>query len=251
VVLATSLAWSALATAQPTQFARWSNESALTIPEGRVELALLGDSSWGVTERLELRTHPLASLLAPRVEGKLRWYDYGPWHVASEHSVWYPSLFLDLVARKGVGGLLPHDSEIPQALVLESELIGTLDVNARHWISVRVGGGVGPRSGDPVLLDFPFLYQRFSVLNTSGQLNAAVGLTGVLMARLDYELLSSYRWLNLSQVEGAYAWESAADLGYSLSSRWRISAGLRTALARFPIGQRFHWLPIVDLRFVP
>src|SRR5690606_1394500 len=66
------------AAAEPLSFARWSNESALTTAEDRVELGMTSDSSWAVSKRVELRTHPLVSLIAPRLSGKVRWLDHGP-----------------------------------------------------------------------------------------------------------------------------------------------------------------------------
>ncbi len=239
------------ANATPQSFARWSNESALTTFEDRMEFGVTSDSSWAVSKRVELRTHPLVSLIAPRLSGKVRWLDHGPWHVSSEHSAWYPTLLLDLVAKEGTGGLLPPDAQVPQALIVGSDLIVSWSFGRWHWLTLRGGAEVGPRSGDATLLDFPFLYNRVTVLNSSVQPSMALAVTGSLVPRLDYEIRSDYRWLNLTEFDDTYAWENELDVGWSLSERWRISVGARTALARFPIGERFHWFPVVDLRFSP
>jgi hypothetical protein len=52
----------------------------------------------------------------------------------------------------------------------------------------------------------------------------------------------------LEEVSGAYSWESELELGWSFSDELRLAASTRFEQARFPVGSRWYWLPLIDLR---
>lgn len=239
-------------TSEPDRFAAWPTESALTLPRGRFSLGLFGQSSWGVTPRLELRLHPALFWILPHAEAKLRWLDHGRWQLSSSHRLAYPTVFLSLISREGSGGLLPATTDVPHSLMIDNDVLGSVEWDDAQWATLRLGASVAPRGdGDDPLLDFPFLYQRFAALNAPLAPRIAAGLNGDLPRGLGYAVEFRHYWLPLTDFALFHANEYAARAHLQLGASHRISVAGRLSHARLPIGWRSHFLPHLDyeLRF--
>lgn len=229
--------------------APWSTRGARTLRKGRWELALVGTSRYGLADGVELEVQPFVFFILPHAAARLRVLERGPLSLALAPRVSYPSPFLSLVSREGAGGLLPDTTDVPFAIQLELEAIGSIRFGGDHVASAHLGGAVAPhaRSGDLPLLDFPFLYPRFAALYTSVVPRLALGLEGPIVASVHYAVSVTAFLLPLDSVDG-YAIEPAAELEHRFGAHLALSAGLRTSVARYPVGTRFHYLPFVDAR---
>jgi hypothetical protein len=230
--------------------APWSTHGAVTVPEGRWELALTGNSRYGLSERLELALQPLVFFVLPQVEAKLRLGQAGRFSAAVRGRVSYPTPFLNLVSKEGSGGLLPATTDVPQAIELEADGIVSLSFHERQLASFAAGLAVAPRgaSDDLPLLDFPFLYPRFAPLYTWGVPRFDLVFEGQIVGGLYYAADFRAYLLFLEDVEGEYALEQALSSEYRFGSRVAVELGLRTSLARYPVGTRAHFLPYFDVK---
>jgi hypothetical protein len=225
----------------------WPEPSALTLPRNRVVLGAFSESAWGVTSRIELRAHPLWFWVLPHAEVKIRWLDAGPWQLSSTHRLAYPTPFLALVSREGSGGLLPATTDVPVTLISDNDLLASAEWTTRQWASVRLGLSAAVQGGgDEILLDFPFLYQRFAALSAPAVPKLALIANGELLPVLSYVLELRHYWLPLNDFPLAHATEYAVQLGLELGGFQRLGIGGRLATARLPIGWRSHFLPLVD-----
>jgi hypothetical protein len=256
--LAASVAVPALRPAMATEmsevdrFAAWPTDNALTMPRGRVSIGLFSQSSWALTPRLELRAHPALFWILPHAEAKLRWLDAGRWQLSSSHRLTYPTMFLSLVAREGSGGLLPATTDVPYSLMIDNDVLGSVEWRDAQWATLRLGASVAARgNGDETLLDFPFLYQRFAALNAPLVPRVAVALNGDLPGGLGYAVEFRHYWLPLADFSLFHANEYAAKAYLQLGSSHRISVAGRLSSAQLPVGWRSHFLPHLDyeLRF--
>lgn len=239
-------------TSESGRFAGWPTESALTLPPGRLSLGLFSQSSWGVTPRLELRLHPALFWILPHAEAKRRWLDQGRWQLSSSHRLAYPTMFLSLVSREGSGGLLPATTDVPYSLMIDNDILGSIEWRDAQWATLRLGAsGAIQGNGDDTLLDFPFLYQRFAALNAPLVPRVAVGLNGDLPRGLGYAVEFRHYWLALADFPLLHANEYAARAYLQLGSSHRVSVAGRLSSARLPVGWRSHFLPHLDyeLRF--
>ncbi len=247
-----SLSFSGAAKAQP---ASWGSESAHTIAEDRLELGLFSEARWGVTQRLELSTHPVWFFALPQLQAKHQWVQSGRWLFSSRHRLAYPTLFLGLVAKEGALGLLPPTEDPPQALMIHNHALLSRDFGP-HAVTLSAGAVVAPRaSSNMPVLDFPFLYQRFAALYSSVVPQAGLAFEGALSDSFGYALEVELSWFSLTaeatngvELDSVFALEEAARLDYLIALDWRISAGIRAAQAEFPVGFRSHLLPTLDLR---
>jgi hypothetical protein len=242
--------------AEPSSFPelrRWSGPSALTLPQGRVELGLLSTSRYGVSDRLELGVHPLWFFALPHVEAKYRYWERSRLALAARGRLSYPSIFLGLVSREGSGGLLPKTSEPPVALMLEADAVVTGEIHAGASASLSLGLAVAPHTSfteeELPLLDFPFLYPRFAPLYSPLVPRAQLNLESALFLGFHVDLeFRGYFMPSLPYVGSALAMEQALTIEYRFGERAAVSLGGRIGEAQYPVGQRVHVLPFVDVR---
>jgi hypothetical protein len=183
----------------------------------------------------------------PHAEIKLRWLDAGAWQLASTHRLAYPTPFLALVSREGSGGLLPATTDVPLALISDNDLVGSVEWTEKQWASARLGLSVAVQGGgEELLLDFPFLYQRFAALSAPAVPKLALIANGALLPALSYVIEFRHYWLPLNDFPLAHANEYAVQLQLELGGHQRLGLGGRLATARLPIGWRSHFLPLVD-----
>jgi hypothetical protein len=154
--------------------------------------------------------------------------------------------------------LLPPTSSPPQAVQLELDYLltafaGPLSRGYRHMATVSVGlalavnGSFTPR--ELPLLDFPFAYPRLAAVYAGGVPRFAFNFEGPLRDKLHYEVSATYYAMpDLPDVSAPFALEPAGQLEYRFSDHVAVSLGVRTSVAKYPYGTRFHALPYADVR---
>jgi hypothetical protein len=232
----------------PSSALLWASRGAETLRQGRWQLALFGQSHYGLADGVELALQPLVFLVLPHAEAKLRLLQRGAFTLSLRPRLSYPSPFLNLVSKEGTGGLLPATSDVPFALLFESDLVASERYATEHVASASLGLAFAPRgsSGEFPLLDFPFLYPRFAALYGVVVPRAAVSAEGRAVERLFYSVELTAFLLPLREFDG-YALEPAIELQYRFGPRVALLAGVRASIARYPVGTRFHSLPYLDV----
>ncbi len=234
--------------------APWSDGSARTMPRGRAEVALFSSARWAPWDGVELGAHPVWFFALPHAEAKLTWASWNQaWYVGSAHRVSYPTPFLHLVSREGAGGLLPNDTDVPQAFVFDNAVLVSRVLGPWHVVTLRAGLSVAAQSSaDLPLLDFPFLYQRFAPLYAPLVPRLLARAEGRLVGPVYFAVEAQASYLPFDEDYGAprgWAYEEALTLHYRPSSKHQLSAGVRAEQAVYPIGTRTHLLPTLDYRY--
>jgi len=233
------------ATPAQAQTSTWSTNTAVPIPAGRWEFGLLQPLHWGVTDDFELSAHLLGAIALPHLEAKILWRERYPFYIATRHRVRYPSFLLNLLSREGAGGILPPTTEVPHALMLDTEIVGTLAMDCTHWATVAAGITLAPRgSGALPIVDFPLAYPRLAALDSFATLQASAGIEGEIFRGVSYSLETIIWWI--PSVRGGYAFEHSASVGWRSRDRWSILAGYRFSQARYPAGTQRHIWPFAD-----
>ncbi len=233
----------------------WADGSARTMPEGRAEVGVFSPARWAPVEGVELGLHPVLFVVLPHIEAKVEWTSFGHgFYFATQHRLSYPSLFLNLVATEGTGGLLPSDSDVPQALIIDNYALLSRTLGEHQVLTLRAGISVGPRtSSDLPLLDFPFLYADFAPLYAPLVPRAGALLEGRIGGDFHYALdfLVSYMPIGDEEqgTKDAWAFDEAVELHYRIRDTHQFSAGMLIEQAEFPIGWRVYFLPTVDYRY--
>ncbi len=247
----------------------WSSNSALVIEEGRLELGAFSSASYGLTERIELRAHPIGLFLLPSVRGKINWWSAAlrgtrsrraarAYWFSSSHRLFAPSPFLNLIAKEGSGGLLPANTDVPFSLAMTNEALLSRDLFG-HLLTLSAGFSVAVGRDEKLpMVEFPFLYSTLSPLYSPFVVHMGLTVSGTMWGPFDYEVNPRMTLFRPDQdipwpgedTPMAYSQETKATLHLRLGEHHRISAGAALAIARYPIGVRSFLVPTVDYRAV-
>ena len=236
-----------IAVERDAAFNAGARHSAVVAPSGSLELGVLSAARLGLNGTLELSLHPVWFFVLPRVELKARWLHGNGLTLSTRHEVSTPTLFFGVIAREGTGGLLDPNTPSPLAVVTEHGLLLTERAGAEHWLTVEPWVQLRIGESGP-LLDFPFLYQRFAVVESTWAAGMRLGAEGRLFPALGYGAALTFSHLPVDVVGGAYAIEGALEARFRVSPTVAVPLGIRAARAHFPIGVRTHWFPYIDVR---
>lgn len=246
----------------------WSTKSALTVERGRLEMGAFSSAAYGLTDRVELRAHPVGLFVFPALGAKVNWwsaYARGlcpcrvserAWWFSTGHRLFVPSPLLHLVAKEGSGGLLPANAAIPFSLGMMNEAILTRDLLGHLW-SLRAGLTVSAgRSDELPMVEFPFLYSTLASLHSPFVVHMGLAVEGTIWGPLDYEFVprmvmfrpdEDIPWPG-SDTPMAYSQETKLQLHVRLGEHHRLSGGAALVVARYPVGVRSFLVPTVDYR---
>lgn len=229
----------------------WTDGTACNIPGHRWELGLFTASRYGISNNLELSAHPLMFFLMPQVKVKAGWGEYSGFRLATEHGIFYPTLFMRLVATKGTGGLISPEFTIPQMFALSNRFLvsympfkkAILTAHAGITFSVKFGP-LEPGS----TIDLPVIYPRLAVFYNQPEIDAGIDFRGQIIPRLGW-LFNVENFMVCGTAEN-YFLENKGVMTYSSKKETlRIEAGYKLCFGKYPAGPQWHLLPVIDLIF--
>lgn len=230
-------------------FRHWTGNTALVVPRHRLELGLFTLSHYGISDRVELSAHPLMVFLLPQIKVKVTWGHPGGFYLATEHGILYPTLFMRLVARKGTGGLISPEFEIPQMIALYNRFIASYSPFNRSLVSAWGGVAVSWKSGplNPAsTIDMPLIYPRLAVFYNQPEFDAGADFRGRFHPRFGW-LFSVENFLVCGTKQN-YFLENKGVLAYtSKKENLRVEAGYKLCFGRYPAGPQWHLLPVVEM----
>ena len=223
--------------------------AAHTLAPGRFEVGLYQPLRWGITDGVELQTHPLLDALMPGAAVKVRWSEAGDWTVATRHSLGSPTPLLRLLRREGALGLYPLDAEIPVLLTSAHHVLATGTPAAGQHVTLRGGFRIAPHFGtlDMPKLDLPVASARTAAWHEPVVLDAGVAwdgcLPGPFAARLSGEVYV------IPGIAEDVVFEQAGALTWRATEGFSVHAGWRWVWARYPWGIQEHVLPVIDAQW--
>jgi len=229
----------------------WTEGTAYTIPKHRWELGLFTASRYGLGKNLELSAHPLMFFLMPQVKIKACWGEYSGFSLATEHGIFYPTLFLNLVATKGTGGLISPEFTIPQMFAISNRFLFSFRPFKKAILTAHAGisfsvkfGPLDPRS----TIDLPLIYPRLAVFYNQPEFDAGIDFRGKFVRRFGW--LFNVENFIICGTEQNYFMENKGVLAYTSKKEiLRIEAGYKLCFGRYPAGPQWHLLPVIDLVF--
>ena len=226
----------------------WSTSTAYVLSPGRVEAGIFQPVRFGHARGVEV-TVSLLGAPGPGLAVKKSHGDLGKWRLATRHAVGYPTALLRLVAREGIGGVIPADSKVPFLVSFRNDLIGTLPLSSRRWLTIQAGAAFALRSGARSMptIDLPLVYPRTDILHGGVAFETRARLDGILFRKL---VLGGDVGLWVLPRSGEVHFERCMMITWASSSRLQPFLGYRTAWGRYPFGTQRHFIPFVSLRWV-
>ena len=205
----------------------------------------------GTASNMEWQMQPIFFFVAPNLGLKKQWKTTsGGLRFSSLHRIHYPSIYLNLLAREGAGGILPKDSEIPPMLSFKNELLLGI-YKQGNSITLRAGITAAFKLGDGEKnfpdIDVPFLYNRTLALNHTPNIYMGLNFNRDILPTLNMEIdVAAFK---VDPKSSDFVYESQLIFFWKKSNKFGLKAGVATAHGRYPYGAEFQLLPVFDIVF--
>lgn len=233
---------------RPSVLNCWTGGTALTLTDNRYEIRLFGYSGYGLTDRLEISAHPLMFWLMPQVKVKYRWSGLEGIILSSEHQLSYPTLFLNVISRKGIGGMISPEFNFPQIFSLYNGIIATRKVSSNSMLTGKAGIIIAVRTGaidERSTIDLPVIYPRFASFYHMPVINPGVDYRGKLFSSIGGQIAAECFIIPTDNEN--FFFENKGLLTWTLKTNWQFLAGYRLSYGTYPFGNQWHLLPAIEV----
>jgi hypothetical protein len=226
--------------------------TAQTLPKGHMDVGMWAPLRYGLTDDLELSTHPLLDARMPNLRVRQRWASLRGWQVATLHEIAYPTPLLRDFRREGTLGLFPLDTEIPHILSFRNVIFMSMPGDDGRDLTVSLGlrGAALAGDSDFPTLDLPVIFPRTAPYH--GRLVTEVGMAagGEIATWLRYRLMLDLFFIPSDEVDDVeLTAEHAAAFTWPASDGFAVHVGYRLVFGQYPFGEQVDLLPVVDLQW--
>jgi hypothetical protein len=229
---------------------KWSDNTAFTIPARKWESGIFQSFRYGLTDKLELRTNAIILPVLPNVGIKVALGSSGDFIFSSEHSVSYPSFFLNTMAMKGIGGLISPEFTFPFILAINNSLVVSKTIGTSSLLSANTEVCFAIRGSKPDYqssIDVVLLYPRMAHYYQGASIRAGVSFKGTIIPRLYYE--EAARIFMITRPNDNFFVENSGTVLWAVGKSLRIRAGYILSWGKYPFGNNLQLGPAVDLIF--
>ena len=218
------------------------------LPKGNFETGLFQPLRYGLSENIEISTHPVLMFFIPNLSVQKRHPSWAGLALVSRHSLVVPTPLLKMVTKKGVGGFISPEFDIPLMIALKNEIQLKRTLNDSWILSGTAGltlAYCSKKLDKRTTIDLPVVFPRLGVFYNGYGINFRLDFAGTLLPRLD--LLTDLNVLLLPGMEEGFAFEHKNLLTWALSNRMDIQIGYKLIFGEYPFGVQWHLLPLLDI----
>lgn len=235
--------------------APFAGHTAYVVGEDNFEIGVFGALRYGLTENVELSTHPLFLFVIPNVAAKVAWWSGENSQFSSRHTLVYPTLLLNLVSREGTGGILPPTTEVPQVFALSNDALFSHQISEHHTMTWRLGVTVAPHFGGGTTgatqfptIDVPLVYARTAAYHSIGSGVAGLAVDGPIWGPFSF-VVDADVFVMPGMDVGKFAVEQGTTLRWNPSGSWIVQAGYRLVVGSYPFGMQTDIFPVLDVQW--
>lgn len=221
------------------------NADDFSLRKGQAEIGVFAPLRIGISDSLEISTHPLLFFAAPNVHLEWKHSPLLDFYWVSEHGIFYPTYLLRLLARKGIGGFISPEFDIPQMVSFYNGVVISKKITKTQRMSFSAGINVALSAGQPdsrTTIDLPFVYPRLTVFYSRYQLKAGMGFEGSFSSRW------KYRFSLQGFFADDYALENNAYVAWNSAGKMQLRVSYFLSYARYPFGVQAHLImPVLDV----
>lgn len=229
---------------------RWNANTAYIIPEGKWESGIVQSFRYGLNKRMELKSNAIIFPIFPNAGLKIRLETRKGFLFASEHSVSYPTLFLNTVSFKGTGGLISPQFHFPFILSISNSLIVTKPIGCASLLSADAGISFSIRNSKPdyqSTIDLPLFYPRMAHYYEGASVRAGLSFKGLISQKLFYE--ENMRMFCITRNRDNRFAENSGSIMWVASRSIRLKGGYTLSWGKYPFGNHIQMWPTLDIVF--
>lgn len=229
----------------------WTSDTGYVLPRKTLETGIFQNTAYGITDTIEVGTHPFLFFLFPQGYVKKQWVNSNNLAFASRHGVGIPTILLNLLAREGTGGIYPSDMKAPFIFSHFHEASVSYKFNKKFIVSVTADFNHALTNGGSrfTTVDMPLVYTRSAHwYEDNWYARFGVDIQGSItdwityLADIDYFFLpSNPSYINIEH-KGALRF-------LFKKGRYGVVAGYKMVFGTYPFGKQFHIIPFADFTF--
>ena len=221
--------------------------SADTLKDGAWDVGIFAPLRYGLTDELEISSHPITAFWNGNFALKRGWGDFGGWDLSTRHGFSYPTRLLAAFARDGAGGILPPDAEIPHIIAADTRVLMSRSITDATRLTLggrlTLAASMGESFWGPV--EMPLVYARTAA--------AQNGVATNLSAAFDGQWTESISWLSsttawyLPSSTGSWSVEQTVATAWSSKGGFSVQGGAIFVAGEYEYGTNWHVLPKFDM----
>lgn len=229
---------------------KWSQGTASVMPHGKWESGIIQPFRYGLNDKIEIRSNALLMPVLPNIGIKVSHGHSKGFSWASEHSVSYPTLFLNLVSLEGTGGLISPQFHFPFILSLTNSMIVTKSLAPETYLTADAGVALAIRNYKPsyqATIDLPLLYPRMAHYYEGTSLRAGLSFKSRIIPKFYFEETARLFYIT-RESDNIFA-ENSNTIMWVLGKSIRLKGGFVLAWGKYPFGEYVQMWPTLDLVF--
>ena len=159
----------------------YSAKTAHLLPKKSIEIGIFQPLRYSYSNKTEFSLHPLMFLLAPNLQIKKAHKPILGLHFSSQHNIYYPTLFLKVIAREGTGGIIAKEfrDDIPHMVSFYNGVLLTKKIR-NNLLTLKTGFKFAVNSNNldsRTSIDLPLAYPRLQVFHEGNGLQYGIIIT--------------------------------------------------------------------------
>ena len=225
----------------------FSGDSAYPLENGQRQMGVFQPRMYGMSNNLEISTHPLLFFIKPNVRVKKHHGEYKGLGMASRFSFDYPTQLLKLIQREGKFGILAKDpdiGDIPNLFVFQGEWLATKKL-ADYSITVKAGMSICPGCELDMrhIVDLPLAYPRMAGYQHGFASNLGLDFDYIYSERISIKTDLDLIFLPEEDI----FIENKFFINYQLSPKYTLTGGIKLTQGTYPFGKQLDIFPLIDL----
>jgi hypothetical protein len=230
---------------------KWSYNTANLMPAGKWESGLFQPFRYGINPKMEVFTNVLMLPLIPEAGLKVAQGTKNEFTFASEHSLSVPTPFLNIMSRKGIGGLISPEYNFSFILSVYNALIVSKQITPKMLATAKVGFAFALRGEKPdpqSTIDLPVFYPRMAHYYEGTTIRPGAAVKGSLGAKWFYE--EGVQAFIITRLENNFFFENTGTIMWALGKSLRIRGGYILAYGKYPYETpKWQLWPTLDVVF--
>jgi len=166
---------------------------------------------------------------------------------AGQYKIIYPTPFLNMIAKKGIMGIIAPDFQMPPMLGLAASWLMSKNM-AGMDITLNSGLDLGVAFGDldsRSTIDLPLVYHRLGVYYNTWGMHMGVDVQKNIFEKID--VLADIDLRALPGLKGNYSLEHKLLLSWYKSENFRVLTGYKFVIGEYPYGPDMRLLPYIPM----